>query len=188
MNLTPLAIVVPLLPISSCYFTAPRHTCGVIFAAGVPEAAGARLSGLLERWSPSFGHDRAQTGSEPRSSFVIVRSNCGRIVVTSDAVLLTPWFLTFPVTVAVLKIDEPADCSTVPVIVIACVPPEFSDLSEHFTCGAITTQPPVVPTVPLTTVCDAVTLAASSPCVLSVVTTSSARLLLPVALFVTRIL
>ena len=76
---------------------------------------------------------------------------CGRMVVTSVAVFVTPWFLMLPVTVAVLKIDEPADCCTVPLMVIACVPPDWSDLSEHLTWGAMTTQPPVFPTMPSTT-------------------------------------
>ena len=58
--------------------------------------------------------------------------------------MLTPVFLTLPVTVAVLKIDEPADCCTVPLIVTVCVPPELSALIVHFTCGATTTQPSVV--------------------------------------------
>ena len=119
---------------------------------------------------------------------MIVRSTAGRTVVTSDAVLLTPVFLTLPVTVAVLKIDEPADWTTVPLIVIASVPPELSDLIEQRTCGAVTTQPPVVPREPFTITCEATMLAASRPCVASVTTTSSARELLPVALFVTRIL
>jgi hypothetical protein len=107
---------------------------------------------------------------------------------SSEAVLLTPVFLTLPVTVAVLKSEEPADCWTVPLIVIVCVPPELIALTVHFTCGAATTQPSVFASWPPTTVCDATMLAASRPCVLSVTTTSFAVALFPPAVLMTWIL
>src|SRR5207237_3205832 len=97
-----------------------------------------------------FGQEPAQTGSG-LSAFVIVRSTAGRTVVASEALLLTPVFLTLPVTAAVLKIVVPADAITVPVIVIVIVPPELSVRTEQRTCGALTVQPLPLPTVPLTT-------------------------------------
>src|SRR5204863_340988 len=107
-------------------------------AVGLPAAAGKRLSGLFGRCCDGVdvGHERAQTGSGP-SALVMVRSTAGLTVVTSDAVLVTPVFLTLPVTVAVLKIDEPADWITVPTIVIVMVPPESRDRTVHVTCGAL---------------------------------------------------
>src|SRR5690349_9414653 len=105
-------------------------------AAASPCGSFWRCGGLVA----GFGHERAQTGSG-LSAFVIVRSTPGRTVVASEAVFEMPVFLTLPVTVAVLKIVEPADVTTVPVIVTVIVPPELSERTEHRTCGATTAQP-----------------------------------------------
>ena len=48
---------------------------------------------------------------------MIVRSTAGFTVVSSVSVLVTPVFLMLPVTVAVLKMVEPAEATTCPVIV-----------------------------------------------------------------------
>src|SRR5688500_16031766 len=124
---TLVAAVRPLLPTTKVYLRPPWQRLG---ASGP-------------------GQERAQTGSG-LSALVIVRSTAGLTVVTSEAVFDTPVFLTLPVTVAVLKIVDPADERTVPVIVTVSVPPEFSERIEHLTCGAITAQPLPLPSVPLT--------------------------------------
>src|SRR5262245_44675584 len=120
------------------------------------------------------GQDRAQTGSG-ESSLVIVRSTIGRTVVDSEALAWTPWFLMFPVAVAVLKMLAPALMTTIPEIVTVIVPPGFSVRSRQRTWAPVTVQPPPLPTVPLLTTWLTVIEAASSDCVPSVMTTSSAR-------------
>ena len=114
-----------------------------------------------------------------------MRSTDGLTVVNSVSVLVVPMFLIFAVTVAVLMMFDPADATTWPFTVISSVPPAFRLLIEHRVCGAATVHPPNVPMLPLVTTCDTWMLAASSPCVPSTTTTSSARLGVG---FVTRIL
>jgi hypothetical protein len=137
------------------------------------------------RWSADglavVGHERAQTGSG-ESLFVIVRSTAGRTVVDSESDAWTPWFLMFPVTAAVLKIEAPAVLTTRPWIVTVIVPPGFSVRTLQVTCGALTKHPPVLPIVPFATTWLAMMLDASRLWVPSVMTTSSARV---VAMLVT---
>src|SRR5262249_53888188 len=117
---TPVASRMPLLPTTKLYVKPPRQTGG---AGRFP------------------GHDRAQTGSGD-SVFGMVRSIDGLTVVSSVSVAVTPWFLMLPVTVAVLKIVDPAAAITRPLTVIMMVPPAFSVRAVQRTCGATMTHPP----------------------------------------------
>ena len=65
---------------------------------------------------------RAHAGSG-LSVLVMVRSTCGRTVVDSESVAVTPTFLMFPLTVAVLKMLAPAVETTMPRMVRVRVPP-----------------------------------------------------------------
>jgi hypothetical protein len=123
------------------------------------------------------GNELAQTGSG-EAPLVIVRSTAGFTVVFSVAVAVTPVFLMLAVAVAVLMRTVPAGDTTLPVMVMVRVPPALSERIAQRTSGAVTTHPLPVPTVPLTTAWVATMPAASSPCVPSTTTTSSARVVL----------
>src|SRR5690349_17965631 len=185
---TPLAIAWPLLPTTKWYVSPPRQTGGLSrpIAGMSPEALGSG-SGNFARWSALgfdvVGHVRAHTEAGP--AFVIVRSTAGRTVVDSWALAWTPWFLMFPVTVAVLKMFAPAPTTTIPEIVTVIVPPALSVLSLQRTWAPFTAQPPPTPTVPFATTWLTVIDDVSRACVPSVMTTSSARV---VEVFLTWIL
>src|SRR5688572_7845444 len=136
---TPVAARMPLLPTTKVYVRPPRHTGGA--SSGGTAGAG---------WAALTGHELAQTGSGV-SAFVTVRSIDGFTVVNSVSVVDDPLFLMFPVTVAVLTMFDPAAATTWPVTVISTVPPGFNVRIEHRVWGAVTVQPPNVPTVPLVT-------------------------------------
>src|SRR5262245_8312031 len=157
----------PLLPSTNVYVSPPRHT-------GESRSGGLPGGGVAPPPWAVVGNDAAQTGSGA-SAFVTVRSTPGRTVVRSVSVADVPAFLMFPVTVAVLMMVEPADCTTCPLTVISTVPPAFRLLSVHFAWGAATVHPPNVPMAPLVMIWLTCRLEASSPCVPSTITTSSAR-------------
>src|SRR5690349_2789522 len=151
---TPLACAWPLLPTTKWYVSPPRQTGGLRrpIAGMSPDALGSGGGNIERCWAAGFevvGHVRAQTEAGP--AFVIVRSTAGRTVVDSWALAWTPWFLMFPVTVAVLKMFAPAPMTTIPLIVIVIVPPGLSDLLLQRTCAPVTVQPPPTPTVPFAT-------------------------------------
>src|SRR5258708_32337335 len=105
---TPDAGSTPLLPITIVSLSPPRQTGGASRGGDVGTASAPP--------SRVVGNELAQTGLGT-PTLVIVRSIPGRTVVLSVSVLETPLFLMLPLTVAVLRMVDPAEATTVPVIV-----------------------------------------------------------------------